>query len=188
MKNTLLRAALAALFAATTLAACDRDTEQKLDNAAARTQSKLAEVGRKTSDELARAGEKVKPMLENAGEKTRTALNEASGKVEAKANEMRSNGTGAGETKPDESTAASTSAPQESSRGMSDAAITASIKTDYLKDPDLSVLKIDVDTHGGVVTLNGLASDEAARSRAEKLAGAIKGVREVKNFLVVKRA
>ncbi len=71
---------------------------------------------------------------------------------------------------------------------MSDAAITASIKTDYLKDPDLSVLKIDVDTRGGVVTLNGLAGDDAARSRAEKLASAIKGVREVRNFLVVKRA
>ena len=74
------------------------------------------------------------------------------------------------------------------SGSMSDAAITASIKTDYLKDPDLSVLKIDVDTKGGVVTLNGLAADEAARARAEKLAGAVKGVREVKNYLVIKRA
>ena len=72
--------------------------------------------------------------------------------------------------------------------GTSDAAITASIKTDYLKDPDLSVLKIDVDTKGGVVTLNGLAADESARTRAEKLASAVKGVREVRNFLVVKRA
>ena len=70
---------------------------------------------------------------------------------------------------------------------MSDAAITASIKTDYLKDPDLSVLKIDVDTKDGVVTLNGLAGDEAARTRAEKLASAIKGVQEVRNHLVVKR-
>ncbi len=71
---------------------------------------------------------------------------------------------------------------------MTDAAITASIKTDYLKDPDLSVLKIDVDTRAGVVTLNGLAGDDAARTRAEKMASAIKGVKEVRNFLVVKRA
>ena len=47
---------------------------------------------------------------------------------------------------------------------LTDTAITASIKTDLLKDPDLSVLKIDVDTSGGVVTLNGLAGDEAMRT------------------------
>jgi len=186
MKNTLLRAAIAALFAATALAACDRDTEQKLDSAAARTEAKLAEIGHKTSEGLTRAGEQVKPVLENAGEKTRAALNEASGKVEAKTAEMKANDAAPKDAAAVEAKPAAP--PADSSRGMSDTAITASIKTDYLKDPDLSVLKIDVDTHGGVVTLNGLANDEAARSRAEKLAGAIKGVREVRNFLVVKRA
>ena len=70
---------------------------------------------------------------------------------------------------------------------MGDTAITASIKTDLLKDPDLSVFKIDVDTKQGVVTLNGLADNEEARQRAEKIAEGIKGVREVRNFLVVKR-
>jgi len=71
---------------------------------------------------------------------------------------------------------------------LSDAAITASIKTDLLKDPDLSALKIDVDTHDGVVTLNGLADDDAARTRAEHIAGNVKGVKEVRNHLVVKKA
>lgn len=174
MNNTLLRAVLAAL-AATALAACDREADrtlgQRLDNAVARTQTKLADVGHKTSEELAQAGEKTKVALENAGEKTRAAVNDAGTQVEERADAAKSR-TGS-------------EAP---SRGTSDAAITTSIKTDYLKDPDLSVLKIDVATQGGVVTLNGLASDEAARSRAEKLAGAIKGVREVRNFLVVKRA
>jgi len=70
---------------------------------------------------------------------------------------------------------------------IGDTAITASIKTDYLKDPDLSVLKIDVDTRQGVVTLNGLAENEEARQRAEKIAEGVKGVKEVRNFLVVKR-
>jgi hyperosmotically inducible periplasmic protein len=71
---------------------------------------------------------------------------------------------------------------------LADAGITASIKADFLKDPDLSVLKIDVDTNDGVVTLNGLAANEAARTRAERMAQAVKGVREVRNFLVLKRA
>ena len=74
-----------------------------------------------------------------------------------------------------------------SSKPVADTAITASIKTDILKDPDLSVLKIDVDTREGVVTLNGLAENDEARIRAEKIAEGVKGVREVRNFLVVKR-
>ena len=49
-------------------------------------------------------------------------------------------------------------------------------------------LKIDIDTKDGVVTLNGLADNEAAKNRAEQLANAVKGVKEVRNFLVVKRA
>ena len=73
-------------------------------------------------------------------------------------------------------------------RAVSDTAITASIKTDFLKDPDLSILKIDVDTKQGVVTLNGLADNEEARVRAEKISQGVKGVREVRNFLVTKRA
>jgi osmotically-inducible protein OsmY len=73
-------------------------------------------------------------------------------------------------------------------RAMSDTAITASIKTDLIKDPDLSALKIDVDTKDGVVTLNGLADNEAAKQRAEKMASAVKGVKEVRNFLTIKRA
>ena len=74
-----------------------------------------------------------------------------------------------------------------SAKPMADTAITASIKTDYLKDPDLSVLKIDVDTKQGVVTLNGLAENEEAKQRAEKIAEGVKGVKEVRNFLVIKR-
>jgi len=80
-----------------------------------------------------------------------------------------------------------TSANHDVRRTANDSAITASIKTDFLKDPDLSVLKIDVDTHDGVVTLNGLADNDEARQRAEKIAEGIKGVKEVHNYVVTKR-
>jgi osmotically-inducible protein OsmY len=70
---------------------------------------------------------------------------------------------------------------------VDDAAITASINADFLKDSGLAVLKIDVDSREGVVSLNGLAGSEAARVRAGKLASAVKGVHEVRNYLVVKR-
>jgi hyperosmotically inducible periplasmic protein len=71
---------------------------------------------------------------------------------------------------------------------IDDAAITASINADFLKDGGLAVLKIDVDSREGVVSLNGLAGSEASRLRAGKLAAAVKGVHEVHNHLVVKRS
>jgi osmotically-inducible protein OsmY len=169
--NANLRAAVIAALAALTLAGCnrepgDRTVGQKLDNAIDRTQQKLAEAGDKTSQKLAEANDKTQVALANAADKVVAKTGEAVTAVQAPV------AAGAAET----------------GKAMTDTAITASIKTDFLKDPDLSILKIDVDTKSGVVTLNGLAGDEAARVRAEKMASAIKGVKEVRNFLVVKRA
>ncbi len=80
------------------------------------------------------------------------------------------------------------SAADQTGKNLDDAAITASVKTDILKDADLSVLKIDVDTKDGVVTLNGLANTEDAKARATRLASGVKGVKEVHNNLTVKAA
>jgi hyperosmotically inducible protein len=76
----------------------------------------------------------------------------------------------------------------DASVALNDAAITASIKADFLKDDGLDVLKIEVDSRDGVVSLNGLAGSDASRLRAGRIAAAIKGVHEVRNFLVVKQA
>jgi len=169
------------------LAACDRPKTasderpttvgQKIDTAIDRTQQKLQEAGDKTAQTLTEASDKTMQKLSEAGQKTEQALTSAGEKIAATTSEV----TGSATTS---ATTATTDVP----RAMSDTAITASIKTDFLKDPDLSVLKIDVDTKAGVVTLNGLAGDEPARQRAEKMASAVKGVKEVRNFLVVKRA
>jgi hyperosmotically inducible periplasmic protein len=67
-----------------------------------------------------------------------------------------------------------------------DAVITASVAAGLIKDPDLSAIKIDVDTKQGVVTLYGPAPTEAARSRATDIAKAVKGVSSVDNKLTVK--
>jgi len=153
------------------LTACDRqhtvdvnrkaDTVgQKIDNALDRTKQELAAAGEKTQEKLAAAGDKIQPKLAEAGEKISNAGEKVASTVKEEASRAK----------------------------LGDTAITASIKTDFIKDPDLSVLKIDVDTNDGVVTLNGLADNEGARTRAEKIAGAIKGVKEVRNYLTVKRA
>lgn len=69
---------------------------------------------------------------------------------------------------------------------MDDAAITAQISRDLLRDTDLSALKIDVDTKAGVVTLTGSAPSDLARERATTIAKTVSGVTGVHNKLVLK--
>lgn len=70
---------------------------------------------------------------------------------------------------------------------MGDAAITAEVNASIAKDAALSVMKIDVDTAEGKVTLTGTAPDAAARTHATELAQAVEGVKTVDNQLVVNK-
>lgn len=69
---------------------------------------------------------------------------------------------------------------------VDDLTITAQVSAGLAKDPDLSALKINVDTTSGAVTLNGPATTEQARERATVIAKSIKGVTSVNNQLTVK--
>lgn len=190
------RSAFAAIGAAAllALAACDRETTTQARKEAENADRKVDQALDRTQEKLAAAGEKLKPKLEAAGERIAAAGEKVTATVKdaATPDEPAKGSATNGATT---TTTTVTTEPRTSVSGVApaaraslgDAAITASIKTDFLKDPDLSVLKIDVDTRDGVVTLNGLAGNEPARKRAEQLAGAIKGVREVRNYLTVKR-
>jgi osmotically-inducible protein OsmY len=68
---------------------------------------------------------------------------------------------------------------------VDDAAITAKVKTALLKDPDISALKINVDTAQGVVKLKGEVKTLALRKRAEDLVKSVEGVRSVDNQLII---
>lgn len=68
---------------------------------------------------------------------------------------------------------------------LDDAVITSTVSGALVKDPDLSVIKINVDTRDGVVTLKGSAPTAAARDRATDIAKQVKGVTTVNNQLVV---
>lgn len=70
---------------------------------------------------------------------------------------------------------------------VADAAITASVNADLAKDPDLSALKINVDTSNGHVVLRGTAPSDDAKQRAAKLASNVKGVTSVDNELTVQK-
>ena len=158
------RAWLAVLVAgaALTLAACDksdnRTAGEKLDSAVAKTEQ----------------------AADTAAAKTGEAVREAKAKVDA-------SGTTA-EVKQGMANVAE--AAKEAGATMSakvdDAAITASVSAGLAKDPDLSAIKINVDTTGGAVSLKGPAPTAAAKARAEEIAKGVQGVTSVDNQLEVK--
>lgn len=116
----------------------------------------------KTEDAAARAKAKAESEMASAGAAVKNATQgaESSGKdMAAKAGEK-----------------------------IDDLTITTTVTAGFAKDPDLSVLKINVDTRNGAVTLNGSAPTAAARDKAGSLAKDVKGVNSVDNKLVVKAA
>jgi hyperosmotically inducible protein len=71
---------------------------------------------------------------------------------------------------------------------IDDAEITAKIKAAIFAEPGLKTLQISVDTAKGVVTLSGSVDTPANSEMAKSLAGAVAGVKDVQNQLVVKPA
>lgn len=69
---------------------------------------------------------------------------------------------------------------------VTDAALTSAVKAKLLADPDVSGLRIDVDTANGVVTLNGEVATQAQATEAERLARGTEGVQNVVSKLHVK--
>lgn len=68
-----------------------------------------------------------------------------------------------------------------------DATITARVSAEFAKDPDLSAIRIDVDTQAGAVRLTGPAPSQAAKDRATALAQGVDGVVSVNNELAVNK-
>lgn len=126
--------------------------------------------------------ETVGQQLDSAVAKTEQAAAEAKAKAEAsveKAGDAMKNATQSAE-------ASGSKTMDTLGAKIDDATITASISADLAKDPDLSALKINVDTKNGSVTLNGPAPTAAAKDKATSIAKAVKGVSSVDNKLVVK--
>ncbi len=69
---------------------------------------------------------------------------------------------------------------------IDDAEITAKIKAAIFAEPGLKTLQISVDTVKGAVTLSGSVDSRANSNMAKGLAGAVSGVNEVHNQLVLK--
>jgi hyperosmotically inducible protein len=70
---------------------------------------------------------------------------------------------------------------------LSDAGITAAVKTKLLADPDTPGLKLDVDTKDQVVTLTGTVANKAQKEEALQIAKNVEGVRGVNDHVIVQR-
>lgn len=83
----------------------------------------------------------------------------------------------------------STRAEQAATDRMSvtDAGITTEVKTRLLADPDVSGLKIDVDTENGVVMLTGTVKTQAEKDEALMIARQVSGVKDVMDHLTIER-
>ncbi len=68
---------------------------------------------------------------------------------------------------------------------IDDATITTRVKTALLNDPSVAGMKIDVDTHKGLVTLSGQVKSKQEEDQAIALARKIDGVTDVRSTLQV---
>ncbi|GAB4507203.1 MAG: hypothetical protein Tsb0026_01770 [Sulfuricaulis sp.] len=71
---------------------------------------------------------------------------------------------------------------------ISDATITAKVKTAIVAKPGLNAMQIDVDTVNGVVTLKGTVDSPQLLENATQVAQTVEGVKAVNNQLTVKAA
>ena len=69
---------------------------------------------------------------------------------------------------------------------VDDSTITTKVKAAMFDDASLKVMQIGVETMQDVVQLSGFVDSAQTKARAGELARSVKGVREVKNDLVVR--
>lgn len=127
--------------------------------------------------QLDSAVQKADQAATDAKIKAEQALQATENKLEQGANKAENAAQQAGESMKNAANSAGAMAD--------DASITARISAELAKDPDLSALKIDVDTKAGAVRLSGPAPTQAAKDRATSLAQGVEGVKSVDNELMV---
>ena len=71
---------------------------------------------------------------------------------------------------------------------IDDTAITTQVKAKFVENKTVDAAAISVETLNGEVMLSGFAKTATERAAAESLAYGVKGVRNVKNSIVVRAA
>ncbi len=80
------------------------------------------------------------------------------------------------------------STPKSSSTGeyLDDTVITTKVKALLVKDVALKSFQVSVETYKGVVQLSGFVDTDKTRDKADFIARSVKGVKSVKNNLILK--
>ena len=125
----------------------------------------MAVVGCSKQDQ-ADARRATDQTVAQAGQKSRELANDASSQMDKAKNAAREGAMDAKDK-------------------VSDAVITTTVKAELAKAPDLSALKINVDTDNGHVALRGTAPSADAKDHATALASGVKGVVGVDNELQI---
>lgn len=81
---------------------------------------------------------------------------------------------------------ASTSTRESTGEYIDDSVITTKVKAAIFNEPSLKVFQIHVDTYKNVVQLTGAVATRTEMAKAVELAGAVNGVRSVKNDMQLK--
>jgi osmotically-inducible protein OsmY len=81
---------------------------------------------------------------------------------------------------------ASTPTRESSGEYVDDSLLTTKVKAAILDDPSLKVLQINVETFKGEVQLSGFVDSAQSVKKAGEVARGVKGVKSVKNNLIVK--
>jgi osmotically-inducible protein OsmY len=126
------------------------------------------------------------PLQRKAAETTADARDKAAEKT-ADARDAARDARAKADDKTDAAQKRAGDATDRAGEQITDAAITTAVKTKFLADPNVSGLKIDVDTTNGVVTLRGTVPNATEKRRALDLARDTNGVKSVKDDLKVSR-
>jgi c(7)-type cytochrome triheme protein len=85
-----------------------------------------------------------------------------------------------------EKSAAATSKEESPGEYVDDAVITAKVKAAVLEETSLKSAEINVETFKGIVQLSGFVRSRADISKAAEIASGVKGVKSVKNDMILK--
>jgi osmotically-inducible protein OsmY len=83
---------------------------------------------------------------------------------------------------------AGTATQQSTGEYVDDAAVTAKVKTELIRDPVTKARQIDVTTFKGNVQLSGFVDTQQEKARAAQVAAGVSGVTNVTNNITVKAA
>jgi hyperosmotically inducible protein len=80
----------------------------------------------------------------------------------------------------------STATRQSTGEYIDDTAVTAKVKSAFIKDDTVKAIDVKVETFRGVVQLSGFVDSSIQKDRAEQVARGVSGVRDVTNNIQLK--